>query len=226
MNNYVGDYDSFYYTFLEEMPQKMPGNNDFTAQLEMLQENIHLDSDKVLAVNSDVFKIEIDNQTTYWVGTLDASSVSLIVDTETMGKYCKIILSSKNPSIPAGNPPYASELYLLISKDMANQHITFTSDETISSDAERLWLRLLSQGKKISVYDKEAHKYILQPINGKEDMIKYIGGPDKKKYVFVLSETLEKQRGIMHSFGIMEIKRLANWPLFDHLTPEKGLSDE
>lgn len=226
MTKYISDYDSFYYMFLAEMPQRMPGNNDFLAQLGMLQENIQYDADKVVEVSANVFKILIDTQTTYWVGTSDASMVSLIVDTETIGKYCKITLSSKNPSIAAGSPPYASDLYSLISKDMANEQLAFTSDETLSSEAERLWQRLFTQGKKISVYDKEAHKYILQPINSKEDLLTYMGGPDKKKYVFVLSETAEKQRGIIHSFGIMEIKRLANWPLFDHLIPQKGNINE
>jgi hypothetical protein len=41
-----------------------------------------------------------------------------------------------------------------------------------------------------------------------------------KRYVFVLSETKLSSREMFTTFNIMEIKRNANWPLFDHLIQE------
>lgn len=226
MNNYTDSYDSFYKTFLQEMPQRVSGNNDFAAQLEMLQENIRYDHDKIISISSSVFKIHIAEQTTYWMGNKEATSVSIIVDTEVVGKFRKVVLTSKNPAIPAGSPPYASDLYLLICNDAALHHLIFTSDELISGEAEKLWQGLIKRGGTVSVYDNSIHQYILQPVKSGEELSSYIGGPEKRRYVFVLSETLVFQKGMTHTFSLMEIKRLAKWPLFDHLIPKKGLSDE
>jgi len=212
---YISYYDAFNKVFLMEMPQRVPGNNDFDAQLEMLIENLRYSGNKTVNVTENVFKLKLNDQTTYWVGNDTAELVSLIVDIESTGKYSKVALSSKNQSIPFGLPPYASDLYSLISKDMKPQQMVFTSDDTISHEAERLWTRLVAQGKKISVYDNSLNKFVLRPVSSGEELANYIGGPEKKKFVFVLSESDEIQRGIMHSFNLMEIKRLANWPVFE-----------
>ena len=209
-------YVAFYKAYLQEMPQKVLSGNNFESQLEILRENLRNDNN-VETIGANVHKLRMRDLITYWVGSKDASIVSLIVDVEVFLKYCKVVYPSKNPTIPKGSPPYASDLYVLIAKDVAIGNLIFTSDSVISDDAERLWKRLVSTGSKVSVYNKELPQYNLFRVNSEEELEKYIGGFDKRKYLFVLSENETTQLGVIHSFNLMEMKRLANWPLFEHL---------
>ena len=211
------NYREFHKLFLYEMPQRMQGGNDFDAQLEMLQENLQYDV-PVVQIANNVFKAETPDQITYWCGDKAATNVSLIVDTTIDGNFCKVVLSSKNPTIPSGTKPYASELYLIIKDDVRPKHLGFASDELLSTDGEQLWNGLVRRGNTVSVYDTTQHKYVLSPVTDESELSKFIGGADKKKYIFVLSENIVAQRGIITTFQIMEIKRNAHYPLFEGLT--------
>ena len=208
-------YAAFYKTFLVENPQRVSGNNDFAAQSDALRQNAQ--DSNITCIGQSTFKLNFNNVTTYWVGAKNAANVELIVDTETNGNFCKIILTSKNPRIISGLPPYASDLYLVIAKDTKSFNTAFTSGDLISDDAERLWKGIVTRGGNVSVFDTEANGYVLQPVASENDLAQFIGDKDKRKYIFVLSETKENQQGLVHKFALMEIKRLAKWPLFDHL---------
>lgn len=210
----MNNYESFYRTFLAEMPWRAPSGNDFAAQLEMLQENLKHGAD-VEEVSRNIFKATSENQLTYWAGDINATEVSIIVDTEINGNFCKVTLTSKNPQVPAKSPPYASDLYLLIKQDLSNLNLTFTSDAILSDEAIRLWNGIVNRGNKVSVYDTNTQKYVLTDISNAPELEKFIGGIDHQRYVFVLSETTAAQRGIHHSFNIMEIKRKMLYPLFE-----------
>lgn len=206
-------YEGFRKTFLVETPQHLEGSNDFYAQLDMIKENLKYNSE-VTGVVTDVFKTQNGNQTTYWIGDSEAIDVSAIVDTETNGEFCRVVLTSKNPNIPRGVGPYVSDLYLIIKNDVKPNHLVFTSDEILSTDGEKLWKGLVNRGHQVSVYDKLSHKYVLSSIANLEELESYIGDADKRRFVFVLSEDLSYQRGVITKFSIMEIKRLAGWSLF------------
>ncbi|CAB4129703.1 hypothetical protein UFOVP116_87 [uncultured Caudovirales phage] len=214
------NYKTFYTIFLAEMPQRLQGSNDFGAQLGMLQENISYNNN-VKTVNTNIFKLELGSQVTYWFGDESAQNVSIIVDTNVDGNFCKVVLSSKNPAIPQGSPPFASELYLEIKLDTGKAALVLTSDNLMSTDGEKLWKGLVQRGNKLSVYDTELSKYVLTPIESISQLDDFLGDFTKNKYVFVLSETADQQRGTMHSINIMELKRLANWPLFEFIEKSK-----
>jgi hypothetical protein len=204
-------YNTFRNIFLVEMPQKLPGGNDFDAQVEMLRENLKYNP-SVIQVVTNVFKNINGDQVTYWVGDEDASKVQIIVDTNIIGTFCKIVLTSKNP-ILSGNSPYASDLYLIIKEDVKPMHMVFTSDELLSDDGIRLWKGLVNRGNKVSVYDTSKQEYILSTIEDESQLDKFIGDHNSKKYIFVLSEDIPHQRGIITTFSIMELKRKSSWPL-------------
>lgn len=212
----MSDYTTFYNVFLTEMPMRVSGSNDFNAQLEMIHENLQYDAE-VIGVAPGVFKIESGEQITYWVGDETATNVSLIVDTSMNGNFCKVELTSKNPSISSGTKPFASDLYLIIKSDVKNHNLIFSSDSMLSDDGIKLWKGITKRGGKVSVYDKSTQQYVLSPVSSEQELEQFIGDANHMKYVFVLSESLNEQRGIITSFGIMEIKRMANWPLFEHL---------
>lgn len=207
-------YREFYDTFLCEMPWNVNGKNDFWTQLEMLRENLK-NNTNISKLVKGVHKNTIGHQITYWIGDSDANKVDIIVDTEIHGKFCKVTLTSKNPNIPKGSVPYASQLYLIIKEDISTLDLVFSSDNIMSDDAIKLWKRMASSGHAISVYDSQTSKYELTPIASISDLEKYIGGPDKARYTFVLSENMEYQRSTIHSVNIMELKRIILYPLFE-----------
>jgi len=209
------EYKTFFDVFLTEMPWRVPGSNDFAAQLEMLMETREHNPENQVDISDDIHKIEVGDQSIYWVGTRDLTTVSIIVDTATNGKFCKVVLTSKNPSIPRGSPPYTSELYLIIKNDVKESNLVFGSDAIMTDDAMRLWSRLLSQGNAISVFDTTKHQYVLTRVTAVDEMQEYFGNIVKQKYIFVLSENKEVAYGIKHSVDLMELKRKVLYPLFE-----------
>ena len=195
------------------MPQVLNGGNDFEAHVEMLRENLRYNAE-VDQLSTNVFKTTNGAQTTYWIGDAKAASVSIIVDTTSHANFRKVELTSKNPSIPAGAAPFASNLYMIIKDDSSSENLVFTSDEFLSNDGEKLWNRLANSGGVVSVYDTSINQYVLKSIQNKNELSNYLGDTDKRKYLFVLSESIQEARGAIHSFAIMELKRKANWPLF------------
>lgn len=215
----MDNYEIFYRTFLMEMPWVVAGSNDFEAQHQMLEELLS-DGAEPEQISNGVYKLTTGNQLTYWVGDANAASVSIIVDTEVNGNFCKVVLTSKNPAIAPKSPPYASDLYLLIKQDLSMLNLVFTSDSMLSADAIKLWSRLANQGEHISVYDTQASQYVLSPIETVDELSKYLGDHNSSQYVFVLSESIQEFKGIAHSVALMELKRKAGYPLqelFNHL---------
>jgi len=209
------NYQTFFNVFLSEMPWRIAGSNAFEAQLEMLKENQRNYPENQKSIGDGIHKITVGDQTTYWMGSSDLSEVAVIVDTENDGKFCKVVLTSKNPSMPHGASPYASDLYLVIKKDIGTLNMVFTSDNMLSDDAMKLWNRLLSQGYALSVYDTSIHRYALNHVKTKDELMSYFGDVDKQKYVYVLSENVEVADGLKHAVNIMELKRVALYPLFE-----------
>jgi hypothetical protein len=204
-------YDVFYHMFLAEMPVKLNGNNDFDIQLEIIRENLRYNPE-VSEVRPGICKIQNDDHYTYWVGDSTAQNVYLIVDVVIDHKFAKIKLTSKNPKLSPGSQPYASDLYLIIQNDL-DSNVVLSSDKFLSDDGEKIWKRLVSNGRRISVYDSSTNKYVLDKIETADQLSSYIGGFDKEKYLFVISETLQKFLALNHSFRILELKRLSGYPL-------------
>jgi len=191
----------------------LPSENAFDAQHKLLKEN--LVDRKAILLNSKMFKIEMGDQVTYWVGDKSAQKVSIIVDTERMGNFCKVVLTSKNPLLGKNISPYASDLYVAIKQDVSNLNLVFSSDGIMSDDAIRLWSGMVDRGGTISVYDTFTKEYKLSPVIDSDQLQQFIGDKSKIRYVFVLSENKDVQLGLKHSFDIMELKRKTIYPLFE-----------
>lgn len=208
-------YSTFYNVFLTEMPRRVNGNNSFAAQLVMIRENLQYNSN-VIKLEPDVWKTQNGDQITYWAGTADASTVQLIVDTEQHGSFRKVILTSKNPQISAGNPPFAGDLYVIIKEDALAVNLVFTSDEFLSDSGIKLWQNIVTKGYKVAVYDTLSRQYVLSQVTKPDDMLAFLGDADKRKYIFVMSESTQHIRAVIHSFSIMDLKRQAGYPLFEN----------
>jgi len=71
------------------------------------------------------------------------------------------------------------------------------------------------------VYDTSSRQYVLSQVAKPDDMLTYLGDADKRKYIFVMSESAQQIRGVMHSFAIMDLKRQAGYPLFENYKNNK-----
>jgi hypothetical protein len=198
------------------MPMRTSGSNGFNPHVAALKENLRYGHIPVV-VSKDVYKISANKVTTYWVGSKDSSSVIIVVDTRISDSMCKVTLASKNPDY-SSRAPYTSDLYLVIKDDIANNDLVFASDEYLSLDGERLWVGLVKRGNVISIFDTEKKQYVLNYVQDVNELTSYLGGLDRQRYIFVLSESLLESRGIFTTFAIMEIKRKANYPLFEKLS--------
>jgi hypothetical protein len=91
------------------------------------------------------------------------------------------------------NPPYASELYKIVLKDLVNygMSIRVDSDKSLSDEGFKIWTQLLKQGHTIHVYDKTANSgKSFTKINSIDDLKKYFNDdPDFKKYRYTLTES-------------------------------------
>ena len=206
------DYKDFYNVFLAEMPWRLPGSNDFAAQFEMLKELVTDYPDLIEEANG-LNKIEVGSQVTYWTGNSDLSKVTMIIDTEIAGNFCKVNLTSKNPSLSKGSPPFASDVYIAIKGDVGTKNLSLAAGDMMTDDAINLWKRLHSQGNKLSVFDTNSQRYVLSSINSVNELDQFIGGPEKQQYIFVLSENNECASGAQHAVAIMEIKRNSGYPI-------------
>ena len=209
-------YKLFHQLFVQEMSQTVNGENSFPSQLLMIRENLRHNS-TVISLAPTVHKTQNGAQVTYWVGDPTAQNVQLIVNTSTHGNFRKVELTGKNPEIAQGSPPWASDLYVTIKNDSGADNLVFTGDEFLSDSGTKLWSRLVSLGYKIAVYDNSVNKYVLTQLASAGELSQYIGGADRRKYVFVMAESVENIRGVMHTFDIMELKRNAGYPLFENL---------
>ena len=207
-------YNAFYNTFLAEMPARTPGESAFAPQLMMIQMNV-ANGEPVTEVEPGIYKYTVNDDVTYWAGEKDASYVSIIVDTNRGGKFQKVNLSSKNPDIPAGSPPFASDMYFAIKKDAESINLAFSSDYSLSDDGARLWKGIVRRGYTVSVFDTTTNEYVLSKIENMDQFSEYYGDINKKRYMFVLSGSLMEFRGIEHYAAILDIKRRCGYNLFE-----------
>lgn len=192
---------------------RLNGNNDFHMQLEMLRENL-ANNGSARCVAPGMYCWDGGGQASYWLGTEDTSYVSLIIDTNTNGRYRKVTMTSKNPDIPGGTPPFASDAYALINSDAKCANLVFTSDEMLSDSGAKLWKNVAASGQHVGVYDTADSKYVLKHVSTPAELADYIGGEDMGRYLFVLSESRIEFQGTRHAFSILELKRNAGYPLF------------
>lgn len=197
-------YEEFNFVYLAEMPQHLPGNNDFESQLYALRLNVENTPDRVHELADNFFKFENGNQIYFWHGDKDMHTVSIIVDTRITDAYCKVTLTSKNPEY---NTPYASDIYQLIADHVGSKGVAFTSDTIMSTEAIKLWKGMVTRGKPISVYDRRTNSFEMKHVTSAEELSSYIGDSDKTRYVFVLHQSKDYQSGEHHHATIMEMKR-------------------
>ena len=179
-------------TWLTESPEGIGTFELVDTIVYNIRDRIKHDPSKVVQLGNGFKKIEGIQVVYYWfedsygditlAGEFEKAPQALVV--RGVGKFKK------------GRPPFASDLYGLVLNDrkqMAGEidAIRIMSDKQLSDEGLTLWSRLLAQGHKISVYDKQSPGQTFQDISSQEELAKFFKTDDRsfQRYQYVISES-------------------------------------
>jgi hypothetical protein len=201
--------DAFNYTFLFESPDvlEFPTWEILKHDIEEIKQIAH---DKIKPLENNIYKLKLTNLIYFWVEN-DNHEIILGVSLERKPRGYAIIMSGKSKNYKS-KPPFASDLYLLILKDLKNDVII--SDKTLSQTGFNTWHRLFKQGCKLLVYNTDEPGKSFSRINSEDELKNfYHKGKEFQKWRFVLSESLKTQAETWASFRIRLHREINNLPL-------------
>ena len=182
--------EDFNDTWLTEMPM---GLGTFSTYDGLRQDIHNLINFGVQVSNmGNNLRSYVGNQVAYfWYVDPQSEEPILITELDIKPQALVVSMTGKSPKYK-GKPPYASELYSVILSS-TGRSIRLMSDETLSDEGYDIWKRLLSQGYRVSVYDKEHPGQTMITIDTLDDMKKYFKteDPSFKQYQYVISESGE-----------------------------------
>ena len=95
-----------------------------------------------------------------------------------------------------GQPPWASDLYNVVLQDRKDNPgelsaIRISSDKQLTGEGLDIWKRLLAQGHKISIYDRNNPGQSFVSVTSEEELLKYFKHGDRhfQQYQYIISES-------------------------------------
>lgn len=162
-----------------EMPE---GTIDLNSDVTMseLDKLISAVKNNPIVLDSGLKKVDDGSVVYYWYEQNHEKIMAVMV--EKHPPYMVIKLSGKRYR---NIPPYASDMYLAISKDLPD-NIKLMGDKKLSKSAFKTWKRLINTGHSISVYDGNT----IHPITSEDDMMLYYRSNNLKyqKFQFILDK--------------------------------------
>jgi len=143
-----GSREFFNESWLCEMPQIIP-KTDYYPQLHSRVNEIKDSNLPIQPLGNNWFKWQGTQTIVYWNETSD-----IIIGGEFTIKHQALVVNyvSKNPKFK-GSGPYASDLYEFVLHDQGLP-IRIHSDTQLSDEGFKIWSRLIDNGHKIYVYDR------------------------------------------------------------------------
>jgi hypothetical protein len=198
-------------TWLTEMPRGLGSFEMYDMLVYNINDRIRSGS-SVVDLGSDLKKIDGLQVKYYWYEKND----TILLGAELSVKPQGLVVNSlaKNPKLQG--EPYATDLYDAILRD-SNRSIKLLSDIDISDEALKVWKRLLQQGHKISVYDRENPGQSFITIDNVQELLKYFKDDDTdyRRYQYVLSESGEVLAETRSYFNTRRMRELAGIGLID-----------
>jgi len=198
----------FIHTFLSEMPMGTPAT-DFLYQIEhdIREKQIYYTTIKV---SDNLFKIEGNQLIYYWY----ESNGNILLGVELSKKPRGLSVNYIGKPNKNG-PPYASDLYLDVLRDRKGieyegNHIIM-SDSKLSDEGFNIWKRLLKDGHKMVVYDKDSPGQSYTEIHTLDELEQYFkhNDPNYQKYTYVLSENMQSIIDIRSMFRLRRTRELS-----------------
>ena len=182
--------EDFNDTWLTEMPMGLGAFATYDGLRQDIQNLVN--SGVQVSDMGNNLRSYVGNQVAYfWYVNPQTEEPILITQLDIKPQALVVSMTGKSPKYK-GKPPYASDLYNVI-LNSTGRSIRLMSDETLSDEGYDIWKRLLSQGNKVSVYDKEHPGQTMITVDTLDDMEKYFKTGDSlfKRYQYVISESGE-----------------------------------
>lgn len=198
IKNFRDDRVDFKESWLSEMPGYAGTLDTFPSLLIIINDFLKNGIEKI-SLGNNIYKIVSDNICYYWISY--ENRPALIVEIEIKHEVCQVKMTGKKTEM-FGKPPYASELYAAIIKD--NIKSLLISDEYLTDSSVAVWVKLLKNGKKISVYDVKSAELI--SIESEEELKSYYY-PTGNRFRFAISRSALKECHINASFRLYRFRR-------------------
>ena len=160
------------------------------------------------SLDNGYYRIQGTQVAFYWHET--NAIIDIIVELGIRPQSLVVHQIAKNPE--STTTSYATELYKEIIK--INNNSLVLSDEYLSNDGLNTWKRLVNSGCTVSVYDKENPDQGLISLKTQTELMLFFGDKDstKKRYQYVLSESLIKLSDVTTLFNTVRLRKLAGYP--------------
>jgi hypothetical protein len=198
-------------TWLTEMPRGLGSFEMYDMLVYNINDRIKGGS-SVEDLGNDLKKIDGLQVKYYWYEKND----TILLGAELSVKPQGLVVNSLAKKPKLSGSPYATDLYDAILRD-SNRSIKLLSDIDISDEALKVWKRLLQQGHKISVYDRENPGQSFITIDNVQELLKYFKDDDTdyRRYQYVLSESGEVLAETRSYFNTRRMRELAGIGLID-----------
>ena len=208
MNEITDTRTMFNESWLSETPENIGSYYIGTAVIDNINTRLAY-GHKVIDLNNirPGFK-KLDTMQTlyYWIESDNQISIAAEL---TKQPQC-VIVNMVSKTSARGQPPYAVDLYELILQDQKSQGlgIRLMSDNMISDDGFAVWTRLFQRGHVISIYDSSIPGQSFETIDSLEDLKKFWGSKDLKKYQYILNESRYTWCETQGFFALRRIREL------------------
>lgn len=183
---------NFVDTWLTESPEGIGSFELVDAIIYNIRDRIKHDPTSVVSLGNGWKKIEGIQVLYYW---FEDSSKNIVLAAEFERAPQALVVRGVGKT-KKGKPPFASDLYNLVLRDRKQQSgeidaIRIMSDTQLSDEGFELWSRLLAQGHKLMVYDKQSPGQSFRGITTQDELAEFFKTDDRsfQRYQYVLLES-------------------------------------
>jgi hypothetical protein len=205
--------DDFWESWLLEMPMGIATQNFYPTLVHNIQERIE-NGLKPELVKPGLYRLVGPQVVHYWYGD-NENSIILGSELTRRPQALTVSFTGKDPALK-NKPPYASDLYQEILASSGTP-LRLMSDTALSDAGLKIWKRLLTNGCKILVYDRENPGQSRELVKTIKDLERYFahGDPDFKRYQYVLVSNSEMLAETTAVFNTRRFRELAGLSLRD-----------
>lgn len=195
-----------------EMPSGLGSFETYDALVYNIKDRI-ANGSKVETIGNSASKIASGQTVFYWISNED--TIVLGVELQVKSQGLVVSVTGKHPKWK-GRAPFASDLYGTIVADN-HKSLRLHSDSQLSDEGLLLWKRLLSSGKKVSVYDQQNPGKSFATFSTAAEMDQYFANDntDYMRYQYVVSESGEPLAETRSFFNTRRYRELAGLNLED-----------
>lgn len=206
----LGSRENFSSTWLTESPEGIGTFELVDTIVYNIRDRIKHDPTSVVTLGNGWKKLEGTQVVYYWFE--EDRSITLAAEFE---KAPQALVVRGVGKLKKGRPPFASDLYNLVLQDRKQlageiDAIRIMSDTQLSDEGFELWSRLLSQGHKLMVYDKQKPGQSYQGITTQDELAKFFKTDDRsfQRYQYVIVESVHYGEVRSH-FNTRRMRELA-----------------